>query len=235
MDILRTFCVYFAYFFDVIPLLFKKTYTKIIFHINKGGLMNDWDLINFVFKNTRDGVFKISDLALWIKTEDESLSEQACYKRARRAVLKRLPVESMPGKYFRLLVNRTVEMGKEVEKAKKTEKSKRGEAKRIVSQSQVREILEYLNMKTGKRYKGKPSDISKINARMSPPESYTVDDFKRVIDNKYAEWFGTSMEQYLRPETLFGTKFESYLNQGEVVKGKAEAMARYDFEKYIKG
>lgn len=34
-----------------------------------------------------------------------------------------------------------------------------------------------------------------------------------MIDKKTAEWKGGDMDQYLRPETLFGTKFESYLNQ----------------------
>jgi hypothetical protein len=44
-------------------------------------------------------------------------------------------------------------------------------------------------------------------------EGFTIDDFKTVIDKKCAEWLGDSkMEPYLRPETLFGTKFESYLN-----------------------
>ena len=33
-----------------------------------------------------------------------------------------------------------------------------------------------------------------------------------MIDKKCSEWLGTDMEQYLRPQTLFGTKFESYLN-----------------------
>ena len=40
-----------------------------------------------------------------------------------------------------------------------------------------------------------------------------LDDFKSVIDKKSKEWLGTNMERYLRPDTLFGTKFESYLNQ----------------------
>lgn len=34
-----------------------------------------------------------------------------------------------------------------------------------------------------------------------------------MIDNKVAEWKGTDMEKFLRPETLFGNKFEGYLNQ----------------------
>ena len=73
-------------------------------------------------------------------------------------------------------------------------------------------IVEYLNEKANTNYK--PSTrktIDCINARFT--EGFTVDDFKTVIDKKCAEWIGDhKMEQYLRPETLFGTKFEGYLN-----------------------
>ena len=41
-----------------------------------------------------------------------------------------------------------------------------------------------------------------------------MDDFKKVIDNKINDWKNNNdMQKYLRPETLFGNKFESYLNQ----------------------
>jgi uncharacterized phage protein (TIGR02220 family) len=43
-------------------------------------------------------------------------------------------------------------------------------------------------------------------------ESFTVDDCKKVIDAKKSEWEGTDYAKYLRPETLFGNKFEGYLN-----------------------
>ena len=46
-----------------------------------------------------------------------------------------------------------------------------------------------------------------------------MEDFQRVIDNKCADWKGTEWEKYLRPATLFGTKFESYLNQKQTKKG----------------
>ena len=73
------------------------------------------------------------------------------------------------------------------------------------------EIIDYLNEKTNSKYRASNKTTQKhINARLK--ERYTVDDFKSVIDKKCAEWLGTNMEQYLRPETLFGTKFESYLN-----------------------
>ena len=73
-------------------------------------------------------------------------------------------------------------------------------------------IIAYLNEKAGTKYKAStPKTKTAIHARMS--EGFTVDDFKTVIDKKCAEWLGDEkMEKYLRPETLFGTKFEGYLN-----------------------
>ena len=73
------------------------------------------------------------------------------------------------------------------------------------------EVLGYLNEKAKTNYRISSKEAQKhINARLS--EGFTVEDFKTVIDKKCAEWIGTDYEQYLRPQTLFGTKFESYLN-----------------------
>lgn len=75
-----------------------------------------------------------------------------------------------------------------------------------------KEIIDYLNNKAGKGFKATTSDTQKhINARLA--EGFTIDDFKAVIDQKCAEWKGTEMKKYLRPETLFGRKFEGYLNE----------------------
>lgn len=57
--------------------------------------------------------------------------------------------------------------------------------------------------------------ISLIKARLR--EGFSFDDFKKVIDKKIKAWKGTSFEQYLTPFTLFGDKFEVYLNQ-KIVK-----------------
>ena len=47
------------------------------------------------------------------------------------------------------------------------------------------------------------------------------DDFKKVIDVKSLEWNkDPKMCKYLRPETLFGNKFEGYLNEGGVKNEK---------------
>lgn len=73
-------------------------------------------------------------------------------------------------------------------------------------------IVDYLNQKTGKHFKLNSNKTkSLIKARLN--EGYTKDDFVKVIDIKTNEWLKTKMEQYLRPETLFSNKFESYLNQ----------------------
>jgi len=72
-------------------------------------------------------------------------------------------------------------------------------------------IISYLNEKAGTKYKASTAKTkTAIHARLS--EGFKLDDFKTVIDKKCAEWIGTEYEKYLRPETLFGTKFEGYLN-----------------------
>ena len=75
------------------------------------------------------------------------------------------------------------------------------------------EIVNYLNEKAGTRYKPTSNKTqSLIKARYK--EKFTLEDFKTVIDKKCAEWLKKpDMVQYLRPETLFGNKFEGYLNQ----------------------
>lgn len=73
-------------------------------------------------------------------------------------------------------------------------------------------IISYLNSKCGTSYRySTPKTQKQIRARLN--EGFTEEDFLTVIDKKSKEWFGTDMEKYLRPETLFGTKFEGYLNQ----------------------
>lgn len=79
------------------------------------------------------------------------------------------------------------------------------------------EITEYLNKKIGSNYKTDSKEIIKlVNQRLE--EGFTKEDFFIVIDKKHKEWNGTEYSKYLRPKTLFGDKFESYLNQPEPKK-----------------
>lgn len=77
------------------------------------------------------------------------------------------------------------------------------------------EIVNYLNDVCGSSYRSTSKKTqSLIKTRLI--EGFTVDDFKTVIDTKAREWLRTEQAKYLRPETLFGTKFEGYLQQGKV-------------------
>lgn len=74
------------------------------------------------------------------------------------------------------------------------------------------EAVDYLNQKAGTKYKSNSKNTTKhIKARIN--DGYTLEDFKSVIDKKCSEWLNTDMEKYLCPDTLFGSKFEKYLNQ----------------------
>ena len=92
----------------------------------------------------------------------------------------------------------------------------------------IKEIVDYLNIINGSKFNYKTINTQKhINARLK--ENYTLDDFKTVIDKKVNEWKGTEMEKYLCPDTLFGTKFEKYLNQKiEVLKDKPKPAVSAD-------
>jgi len=73
-------------------------------------------------------------------------------------------------------------------------------------------IIEYLNNKCGTNYKPTTKKTKEfINARIK--EGFKVEDFETVIDKKTNEWINSDMEKFLRPQTLFGTNFEGYLNQ----------------------
>lgn len=82
-------------------------------------------------------------------------------------------------------------------------------------------IIEYLNISASKNFKASTGATKKfINGRLA--EGYTVDDFKRVIDIKVAQWLNNpDMNAYLRPSTLFAPKnFENYLNENTSPKQK---------------
>ena len=74
------------------------------------------------------------------------------------------------------------------------------------------EIIECLNRNAGTKYKATTKATQRlIHARFQ--EGFTEDDFKTVIQDRCLKWAGDQkMVPYLRPETLFGTKFEGYLN-----------------------
>lgn len=89
-------------------------------------------------------------------------------------------------------------------------------------------IIDFLNKTINSNYRYTTEKTKNLmKARIK--ENFTVEDFKIVISKKAKEWIGTEQEKYLRPETLFGTKFESYLNQKEsVVNQKPQQGNKWD-------
>ena len=91
-----------------------------------------------------------------------------------------------------------------------------------------KEIINYLNLKAGTRYRPSTKATQKhINARLN--EGFTLDDFKTVIDVKVDDWLSDKkMNIYLRPETLFSPKFESYLNQSQINGSNSDEIVTND-------
>jgi uncharacterized phage protein (TIGR02220 family) len=94
--------------------------------------------------------------------------------------------------------------------------------KPITNDDLIVEIIDFLNECTGKSYKA-TSKVATININARLKEGYTKDDFVKVISVKATKWLNTKFEDYLTPNTLFGNKFESYLNENiKVEKTKQE-------------
>lgn len=93
--------------------------------------------------------------------------------------------------------------------------------------SMLVEVLGYLNEKAGTKYKPVESNLKFIRARL---KDYCADDLKAVVDKKCKEWKGTSMQMYLRPETLFNaTKFETYHNGLENKKDNRQKISQREY------
>ena len=70
--------------------------------------------------------------------------------------------------------------------------------------------LEMLNRETSKKFRSVEANLRPIRARLQ--EGYTLEEAEQVVRCKIGKWQDDpKMEEYLRPVTLFGTKFDSYL------------------------
>lgn len=100
----------------------------------------------------------------------------------------------------------------------------------------TRAVIDYLNSVSGRHFRPVSSAHRLISARVRDG-FYTLDDFKKVIDNKWADWGNDEhMRQYMRPETLFcASHFESYLNQNREADPRPDDSERWgDFTDLLK-
>lgn len=99
------------------------------------------------------------------------------------------------------------------------------------------EVIAYLNAKAGTSFRDTSVDTRKhIRARVD--DGFTLDDFKHVIDVKVEEWAREpprgkpDMRPFIRPSTLFGSNFESYLNQKRQRVARANDFHNFDSRTY---
>jgi predicted phage replisome organizer/uncharacterized phage protein (TIGR02220 family) len=174
------------------------------------------------------GMLEISDddfisIANWEKHQNvaglDKIREQTRQRVAKHREKKQLPC------------NVTVTVGNATEEELELEEELDKKEKENIP---YKDIVDYLNNKTSSKYKSSTNKTKdSIKARWN--EGFRMDDFKRVIDIKSREWLhDDKMNKFLRPETLFGTKFESYLNQkGSVQNGKNHAAEQFAKENQL--
>ncbi|MCP4763210.1 MAG: DUF4373 domain-containing protein [archaeon] len=103
----------------------------------------------------------------------------------------------------------------DIEKKRKKKEKERKEKERIrEKKNMATEIIDILNNKTGKRFQQTEKNIGFIVARLNENKKLTIEDFEKVIVIKMEDpHFTKNNGKYLRPETLFGNKFDGYLNE----------------------
>lgn len=109
-----------------------------------------------------------------------------------------------------------IELDKELDKEKEinTKSIKPGSKPKPDNTSAYKLIIDNLNKQADTNYRSSSKETQRlIDARIN--NGFSTADFITVIHKKTLEWRYSDMEKYLRPKTLFGTNFESYLNQPE--------------------
>ena len=167
-------------------------------------LFKDLDLIEIL----DNGAIYMLDIQNLIgKSSTEADRKKAYRKRIDEEKAKLLSIGQMSG-HCPLEIDIEIEKEIEIEKDIEIENNdSQNESYRAI----YHEVISYLNQILGTNYRETTKKTqSCIHARIE--EGFTLEDFKTVIDKKSSEWIGTEFEKFLRPETLFGTKFEGYLN-----------------------
>ncbi|WP_052399145.1 conserved phage C-terminal domain-containing protein [Candidatus Francisella endociliophora] len=108
--------------------------------------------------------------------------------------------------------------------AEKESNKKDSDVEVIKANDITREVIGYLNQAVNKNFKPTNRVYQQhIQARVN--EGYTLEDFKQVIEIKTKQWIcKPDMARYLRPQTLFGTKMDVYLNEPKPMSKIERAM-----------
>jgi uncharacterized phage protein (TIGR02220 family) len=191
---------------------------------NKGVFMAHLDTLCVLFKSDLATVKRVINELKRNNTLDIFELEDDCFEFKNRRVLRE-----------KALSETRSDVGKQGGRGHKKANEKLMKSKRKPKQkqnpeyeydSEIESVVKYLNEKASTNFKTE-TKITKefITARIK--DGYTVEQFKIVIDNKTKDWLTKpDMVKYLRPETLFGNKFDGYLNQVDAISetqiGKAQ-------------
>ena len=138
-----------------------------------------------------------------------SLDEEECHEEpVKKPVVKKPQVKKQVTETLPKVVPQTENLSTVYyyKEKKKEEQNKKEQNNKICEN-----VILHLNALTGSAYKPTSrANKELINRLLS--EGFTENEIITVIDKKYAEWNGTDWAWCLRPSTLFGQKFEGYLN-----------------------
>jgi uncharacterized phage protein (TIGR02220 family) len=85
-----------------------------------------------------------------------------------------------------------------------------GDSKGEIYSPESRVALHFLNEKSGKHFRESATSLAPINARLQE-DGVDIAGVRQMIARQCQMWKDTRMQEYLRPETLFGKeKFNSY-------------------------
>ena len=100
----------------------------------------------------------------------------------------------------------------------------------------AREAIDILNEAAGTGFKYTKTNIGHVTARLA--EGFTLDDIRAVVASKVSSWGGDpNMREYLRPQTVFGTKFDAYLQASSSLssgKGRGNGHTRENCDYYAR-
>jgi len=193
-------------------------YIRLLCYEHQHGRMREKDMLIICSTYDEDIFckFKTDDTGLYYKHRlEEEQNKRIAYSESRKAnrTIKKEPYDDdmkNTCKTYDKHMDNEIDNEDDIDNVTKLPKTK--VPKPEAEQKPYQEIIDYLNQKAGTSFRYTSSKTqSLIDARLN--DKYTVDDFITVINKKTEEWIDSDMAKFLRPETLFSPKFESYLNQ----------------------
>ena len=97
-------------------------------------------------------------------------------------------------------------------------KENKVEKKVIIKNEDIERVVSFLNEKAGTKFKSDSVATQKSLTKLFV--KFSAEEVEKVITSKSAEWLNdANMKKYLRPSTLFGNKFETYLEESNFISG----------------